>query len=79
MRFTHSMPFGAEPMETGRTRFGLWAPAGGDAWLRLEGPSRREEIRMQAEPEMFDRHLPKREALGERIRADLSEHLPRPP
>jgi malto-oligosyltrehalose trehalohydrolase len=44
------MPFGAELTESGTTRFALWAPGARDAWLRLEGPSRAQELRMQAEP-----------------------------
>ena len=75
MKLVHSMPFGAEVAESGTTRFALWAPGARDAWLRLEGPSRHEELRMQAEP---GRRLSpsRREGAVELAAADLFADLP---
>lgn len=37
MRYLHRMPFGAEVLPDGRTRFSLWAPAAENVDLELEG------------------------------------------
>src|SRR5512140_1217832 len=48
MKRMHRMPFGAEILQTGRTRFRLWAPSARDVTLVLARPDGAERVRMAA-------------------------------
>ena len=48
MKRTHRMPFGAEILEPGRTRFRLWAPSARDVTLVLARQGGAERVRMAA-------------------------------
>lgn len=48
MKSEHRMPFGAQRLKDGAVRFRLWAPSAERVDLRLEGPSKRAVLPMQA-------------------------------
>lgn len=51
LRFAHDMPFGANILADGTTRFRLWAPDAVEVWIDIQHIDESPAVRMDAEPD----------------------------
>ncbi len=80
MQRIHRMPFGAEVLEQGATRFRLWAPAARQVHVCLESPGDGAPTRMLPRPEGWFEAVVAGAGAGTRYRfmVDSGERLPDP-